>query len=197
MYDYPFHMLYLVYAFWMVSLRAYYTGYVAAAGETVSREEEGAVLRTLRGCFGIPFLGGVLLYLINPAWMAWSHLPIPFWLRGLGMVLLLISLLVYRWTHLYLGKNFTDTVYIREKSVLIVEGPYKWVRHPMYTSALLSALGTGVGLANWFIGITGTVLILMIMIWRTPLEEERLICRHGDDYKRYMRKTGKFIPKIF
>lgn len=198
MYDYPFHMIYLLYSFGMLSYRSYYTGYVDAAGETVPKLEEGLTLRRLRYGLGIPFILGIVLYLINPLWMEWSRLSdLPLMLRWLGMGMLLGSLLIYRWTHVNLDKNFTDTVYVREQSRLITTGPYKWVRHPMYLSAIFAAVGTGLGLANWFLGLVGTTLIVIIMYWRTPIEEKKLLSRHGEAYKHYMEKTGKFFPKIF
>lgn len=198
MYDYPFHMLYLLYSFWMLSYRSYYTGYVDAAGEAVPKEQEGLAIRRLRYGLGIPFLLGIVLYLINPSWMMWSHLSdLPVLLRWIGMGMLLASLLIYRWTHVHLGKNFTDTVYVREKSGLITTGPFHWVRHPMYFSGVLAAVGTGLGLANWFLGIIGITLMMIIMHWRTPIEEKKLLSKHGDAYKEYMKNTGKFFPKIF
>jgi len=198
MYDYPFHMLYLLYSLAMVWYRSYYTGYADASGETVQSIEEGLILRGLRYGLGIPFLLGSLVYLLNPEWMSWSHLSdMPLLLRWGGMGMLLGSLLIYRWTHINLDKNFTDTVYVRQQSRLITSGPYKWVRHPMYLSAILIAVGTGLGLANWFLGLIGLTLMIIIMYWRTPIEEQKLLSRHGEAYKDYMDKTGRFFPKLF
>lgn len=197
MYDYPFHMLFLIYWFCMAVNRAYYTGYVDAAGEAVPKLEEGITLRRLRYTLGAPFLLGAFLYLLNPAWMAWSQMDgFPLFLRWIGMALLVCSFLLYRWTHVNLDKNFTDTVYVREESRLVTSGPYAWVRHPMYVSAILVALGTGFGLANWFLGVMGLAVMFVIMYWRTPIEEEKLQRKYGEDYRRYKEKTGKFFPKI-
>jgi protein-S-isoprenylcysteine O-methyltransferase Ste14 len=197
MYDFPFHMLFLIYSLAMVSYRSYFHGYVDAEGEAVPKFAEGVTLKRIRYSLGLPFLLGCLIYLINPAWMTWSGLSdFPRPLRWAGMGILLVSAVLYKWTHLNLGKNFTDTVYVRGKSKLITTGPYRWVRHPMYVSGVFSALGTGVGLANWFLGLVGILLMCIIMYWRTPIEEQMLIGRHGEAYIDYMKTTGKYFPKF-
>jgi protein-S-isoprenylcysteine O-methyltransferase Ste14 len=66
----------------------------------------------------------------------------------------------------------------------------------MYVSGVFAALGTGVGLANWFLGLVGILLMCIIMYWRTPIEEQMLIGRHGEAYIDYMKTTGKYFPKF-
>ena len=83
----------------------------------------------------------------------------------------------------------------RKDAVLITHGPYRWVRHPFYVcAALLMASVTGLT-ANWLIGVS-SLLVLMLLVIRTPKEEEMLIQRFGDDYRRYIEATGKFIPRF-
>lgn len=195
--EFPFHSIYLVYAFLMTIYRSYYNGYVDASLERVSRIEEGRSMLYFRSIFGLFFMGGALLYMMNPIWMRWSQFPYtPLWVRWFGVVMLLLSLWIYGWTHRHLGRNFTDTVYVRKESTLVTTGPYYWVRHPMYVSGLLAAIGTGLTLANWFLGILGTVLMLVIMYVRTPIEEKKLLDKHGELYRQYMRTTGRFIPRL-
>src|SRR5262249_37940772 len=144
----------------ITSFRAYYTGYVDALGEEVSRLEEGKALRRARYILGSLFLLGCLLYLFNPEWMKWSQVPyFPRSLRWVGVALLIATLFIYRWIHFHLDKNFTDTVYIRKNAVLIVTGPYLWVRHPMYVCGTVIALGIGLTTANLFLAVTGLSLM--------------------------------------
>ena len=172
--DDPFHMLFLLFSLVMICYRAYYVGYAAAAAEPVPRVEEGLLLRRLRYTLGTPFVAGSALYLFNPNWMHWSQWEwLPHSIRWFGVVLLLGSTLLYGWTHRHLGKNFTDTVYVRKASTLIQTGPYSWVRHPMYLSALMTAVGTCLTTANWFLGFFGVLLLIIIMTWRTPIEREK------------------------
>ncbi|NGX42389.1 MAG: hypothetical protein K940chlam7_00669 [Chlamydiae bacterium] len=196
--EYPFHMLLLAYSFVMISYRAYYMGYVDASGETVPKLEEGIILRRLRYSLGLPFILGVVAYLLNPNWMRWSQWSdFPDALRWVGVIILAGSVFLYGWTHRYLGKNFTDTVYVRKESTLIQGGPYHWVRHPMYVSALMAAIGIFLVTANWFLGVVGILLMFIIMRWRTPIEEQKLIERYGEAYHRYAERTGRFFPKLW
>ncbi len=69
------------------------------------------------------------------------------------------------------------------------------MRHPFYaTTALLTASVTVLA-ANWLIG-AGSVLVLGLLAVRTPKEEQMLIEKFGQQYKDYMAKTGKFVPRF-
>jgi protein-S-isoprenylcysteine O-methyltransferase Ste14 len=122
-------------------------------------------------------------------------MPTPTWLRWFGVVTgALCSLLMY-WTLSSLGKNLTDTVVTRAEATLVTHGPYRWVRHPYYVSTALLMASVTVLTANWLIGVS-SVLVLVLLAFRTPKEERMLIERFGDDYRRYMAKTGRFVPRI-
>lgn len=195
--DDPFHAVFLLYFIVLASIRSYYSGLAATTGEKVYKRDEGIVLLSARYILGIPFMLGVIAYLLNPRWMEWSQVTsLPGIWRWFGLFLLALSILLVYWTHINLNKNFTDTVYIRKNAFLVTTGPYRWVRHPMYVAGLIMGIGSGLALANWFIGLTGTLLMLLIMILRTPIEEEKLLQRHGEAYRQYCEKTGRFFPKI-
>jgi len=99
------------------------------------------------------------------------------------------------WTLFSLGKNLTDTVVIRAKATLVTHGPYGWVRHPFYVTAALLMASVTLLTANWLIGVT-SLIVLALLVVRTPQEETMLIERFGQQYRDYMAKTGRFIPRI-
>jgi len=74
-------------------------------------------------------------------------------------------------------------------------GPYRWVRHPFYSSAVLVILGNSLAAANWFFFAAGSLVFLLLVI-RTRKEEQNLIARFGDDYRNYMQRTGPFVPRL-
>jgi len=186
-----------MYSVGMLSYRSYYTGYAAASGEAVPKFEEGFILRRIREVLGVPCLLGIALYLINPDWMHWSQWSdLPKLLRWFGVFLLAGSAALYGWTHCFLGKNFTDTVFIRQQATLIQSGPYHWVRHPMYVSGIMGAVGIFLVTANGLIGVLGITPMLVIMVWRTPIEEKKLLERYGEKYRKYMETTGRYFPKM-
>ena len=102
----------------------------------------------------------------------------PDWLRwtGVGIGFIAGSLII--WTLRNLGKNLTDTVVTRKEHTLVTSGPYRWIRHPFYLSAALAVFGNSFAAANWFLLLTGCVLVVLLMI-RARKEEKNLIARFG------------------
>jgi protein-S-isoprenylcysteine O-methyltransferase Ste14 len=163
--------------------------------EPLDRGQEGwFVLATLRP-IGLAFLVGLILYLVNPARMAWASVAIPGSLRwaGLGAIVAAGGLLF--WTLRSLGSNLTDTVVTRKVHTLVMTGPYRWVRHPFYDSVALLLAAISIAAANWYLLMTGC-LVLALLVTRTPREEERLIARFGDNYRAYMARTNRFVPTV-
>ena len=100
------------------------------------------------------------------------------------------------WTFRSIGKNITDTVVTRKEHFLVTTGPYRWVRHPFYVAFALAMLANSFVTANWYVFAIGVVVFLLLVI-RPSQEEEKLIERCGDDYRRYMVTTGGFWPRLF
>ena len=163
--------------------------------ERLDRWQEGAfILFGLRLTAAVTFVGG-LLWMINPAWMAWSSLPFPMWLRWVGLAVETIGGSLVVWTFHNLGKNLTDTVVTRQEHSLVTSGPYRWVRHPFYLAGALVVLGGCLATTNWFFAIGGAI-VLIFLYRRTRIEEAKLVERFGDDYRNYMRRVGRFLPRI-
>jgi protein-S-isoprenylcysteine O-methyltransferase Ste14 len=166
-----------------------------ARREKLDRRQEGLfILATLRPLGAVLWLG-LIAWIIDPAWMAWSGMPLSVWLRWTGVGLLASAGLLLLWTFRSLGKNLTDTVVTRHDHTLIVHGPYRWIRHPLYASAALLVVAMSLVAANWFFLVTG-VVVFCLLVARTRTEEENLVARFGDSYRAYMERTGKFVPRI-
>ncbi|MGH9384342.1 MAG: methyltransferase family protein [Vicinamibacterales bacterium] len=166
-----------------------------ATREKLDRRQEGLfMLATLRP-IGAAFWLGVIAWMVDPGWMGWSSVSLPVWVRwtGVGVIAIGCGLLV--WTFRSLGKNLTDTVVTRQEHSLVLHGPYRWIRHPLYDSAALLTMAISLIAANWFFFVTGVVLLCLLII-RTRTEEENLVARFGDNYRRYMKRTGRFLPNI-
>jgi protein-S-isoprenylcysteine O-methyltransferase Ste14 len=99
------------------------------------------------------------------------------------------------WVFQTLGKNITPTVETREKHELVTGGPYRWVRHPLYTDGSSFFVSLSLVAASWFMGLA-SVVVLAMLLTRLPKEEEKLIERFGDEYRAYMRRTGRLLPRI-
>jgi protein-S-isoprenylcysteine O-methyltransferase Ste14 len=166
-----------------------------ATGESLDRWQEGPfILFTLRAIGGATMIG-FIAYLVNPARMAWSSMPLPVWLRWVGIGLDVLAGLLLVWTFRCLGKNLTDTVVTRREHTLVTRGPYRWVRHPFYDAVALLLTANALAAANWFL-LVGGALALALIVLRTKKEEDRLVARFGDSYREYMNRTGRFLPKL-
>lgn len=166
-----------------------------ASREKLDRRQEGLfVLTTLRP-IGLAGMCGLLTFVVNPSWMAWSSVPLPLWLRwsGVGIGIAAGFLLVR--TFQSLGTNITDTVVTRRHHRLVTTGPYHFVRHPFYVASGLATTANALATANWFIALAGWASVLLL-IFRTTTEEQLLVRRFGDDYTRYMKDTGRFFPRL-
>ena len=163
------------------------------AGGKVSRAAEGrdaAVLLRLLG--GVAWLG-LFAYILRPQWVAWAQVPLPEWLRAGGAAVALAAVPLMWWVFRSLGLNVTDTVATREGHTLVTFGPYRWIRHPLYSIGLLLFGGLTVVSANALIAV-GAVAALAVLVRRTRIEEAMLIERFGADYEAYRARTGKFVP---
>jgi protein-S-isoprenylcysteine O-methyltransferase len=127
----------------------------------------------------------------------WGKLPQPRLCLILGMILFVAGIIL-RWSAIiHLGRFFTVNVAIAQKHELIDSGPYRLIRHPSYTGALLAFVGFGLSLGN---GLGLVCLILPItaaFLWRIHVEERALTEALGDPYRNYMRRTKRLIPFVY
>jgi protein-S-isoprenylcysteine O-methyltransferase Ste14 len=165
------------------------------SGETVSRRVDGAILMNLIRLGGLLLWFSPLVYLLNPAWMAWSKIGLPDWVRGFGLGLDILCDFGIYWLFSSIGNSITPTSATRTEHKLITSGPYRWVRHPLYTIGSTFIVAFGLMADNWFIAALG-ILAFILMAVRTPKEEANLIEKFGDEYRQYMQRTGRFLPKL-
>lgn len=193
--DHTFRMILLVGFLIVIPIGIYHRVRSQATGEKLDRWQEGLfILLTLRP-LGVAGMVGIIAYIVNPPSMAWASVPLPVWMRWTGVGLGLIAGTLLIWTFRSLGKNLTDTVVTRKDHTLVTSGPYRWVRHPFYSSVGLSVLANSLAAANWFLFLTGS-LVFMLLVIRSRKEEENLVARFGGQYGEYMKRTGRFVPRI-
>lgn len=166
------------------------------SGESISRKVDGTLMMTLIRIGGLILWLTPLVYLINPAWMAWSKIGLPEWVRWLGVVLGFLCTFGIYWLFSSIGRGITPTSATRREHKLVTNGPYRWVRHPLYTVGSSLFIAFGMMADNWFIALLG-ILAFIGMAIRTPKEEANLIEKFGDEYREYMKRTGRFFPKLY
>lgn len=191
--------LFFIIALWsfvtLLVVRAYFTGVAYGQGEKISALVEGKLIWTLRTLIGIVFMGIVFLYLSFPTIFNKFQIPLSIEVRILGSFFEIIGVILYTWTHFHLGKNFTDTVIVRKGAHLVQSGPYQYMRHPMYVSAFFIFGGGFLMSEIWLVAFLGGLLLFLILLFRTPEEERRLVQEFGSAYLSYKERVGMFFPK--
>jgi len=114
-----------------------------------------------------------------------------------GICLMLLGVALRWYSVSVLGKYFTFDVAIQSGQVLVEVGPYRYIRHPSYSGALLSLLGFGLALGNWA-GLAASLFCLgFAYAYRIPVEEAALASALGETYKRYLKRTWRLVPFLF
>jgi len=149
------------------------------------------VIRTLLGIPGYAILAG---WLLDAGWARATLLPLPTELRLAGLAVAASGIGLMEWSHVAVGENFESALGRGLSRRLVTEGPYRWVRHPIYLSFLITAVGIFLMSASWALGLCWIGLNVAVMAIRTPAEEAELVERFGDAYRTYARRTGRFIP---
>jgi protein-S-isoprenylcysteine O-methyltransferase Ste14 len=167
----------------------------ARSRDRLDRTKEGwPILIGLRMA-GLSTMGSAVAWLWKPRWFAWAALPTSDWVRWIGVGGFALSIAWLSWMLISLGRNLTDTVETRMDARFVDYGPYGYVRNPMYSGILFLGLSLGLGLGTWLLPV-GIVLVFLILARRTRIEEVYLIARFGDRYQDYMKRVGRFFPRI-
>jgi len=98
------------------------------------------------------------------------------------------------WAIATLGKFFTFDVAIQSSQKVVDSGPYRYIRHPSYTGALMTQAGIGLALGNWAGLLALMVCMAIAYSYRITVEERTLLAAVGEPYKQYMQRTRRIIP---
>ena len=160
-------------------------------------EREGKTIYTIRVVSFVSLLAFLVFYSVYPPlpWIEMLSIPLPTWLRWTGSIGGLASLTLWAWAQMSLGKEWSPQLQLRRKHRLVTVGPYKRIRHPIYTAMLGWGISVAVLTANWFFVFLAVFMIAFLMR-RAPIEEKMMIEEFGEEYREYMRSTGRFFPKI-
>ncbi|HUE98023.1 MAG TPA: isoprenylcysteine carboxylmethyltransferase family protein [Anaerolineales bacterium] len=175
--------------------RGYYVKFHSKPdNETVKKREEGIASR-IAGLLGMAGFVSMLVYVINPTWLSFASLPFPAWLRWIGVGIAIIGFALLQWAQVTLANSWSDTPRMMKEQTLITNGPYRTVRHPIYIAFILILGSTLFISSNWLIGLCWAGMVTLEVISRISFEESLLIEFFGEQYREYMKKTGRLLPK--
>jgi protein-S-isoprenylcysteine O-methyltransferase Ste14 len=114
-----------------------------------------------------------------------------------GLFLSISALMIFYLTHKALGCYWSVSLDVRQGHLLVTDGIYSKVRHPMYSAFWLWALSQALLLPNWVAGFSGIVGFGLLYFGRVAREERMMLDAFGDRYRDYMTRTSRIIPPIF
>jgi protein-S-isoprenylcysteine O-methyltransferase Ste14 len=159
-----------------------------AAGRAQARDR--FFYRLMATVYFLPFAYG-----LTP-WLDFAHVGIPVWVRAIGGVLAFAGVAMVWWTHRSLGRHWSGILELRENHRLITAGPYRRIRHPMYTGFFLMPIGVAALTANLLIALVQLAATTAMYLARVADEEAMMLERFGDEYRVYMRGTGRLLPRL-
>lgn len=172
----------------------YYRILSQRGGERLDRTKEGWPILIGIRFFGLLALASVVALLWKPAALEWPQIPVPEPARWVGVAGFSAAVVWLIWMFRSLGRNLTDAVVVRRDAYFVDQGPYSYVRNPMYTGVLTAGLTLGLALRTWVTPVV-VKLVFMLLALRTRTEEMYLIERLGDQYRNYMKRVGRFVPR--
>jgi protein-S-isoprenylcysteine O-methyltransferase Ste14 len=127
-------------------------------------------------------------------------LRIPLFTPNMGTALLGIALTAAGlglaiWARAYLGDNWSGTITVKVGHELVRTGPYRWVRHPIYSGLLLAMVGTGLEVVQ-LRALVSVVLLYMGFKIKSKVEEQAMIATFGSGYETYAAQTGAILPRL-
>lgn len=187
----------LIAGLWAVWLSVW-TGAAFFVKRTQRRERLGPTLLER-----LPILIGFFLFLL-PYWLprrmppALIHrfFPESPGLAIVALVLVFAGVVFSIWARLHLGRNWSGEVMVKVGHTLITSGPYRWVRHPIYSGMGLALIGTALA-SGTLSGLLGLAFILFAFLVRVRQEEALMRQTFPADYPAYSRHTARLIPGIY
>jgi protein-S-isoprenylcysteine O-methyltransferase Ste14 len=187
LYDLPLLALWLGWvAYWLI----------AAWDLKPVRRKESWATRLLTMVLTLPV---VVLFAAPGSWLPWlsAHfLPDTMPVYALGLLIVIAGLAFAVWARLYLGRNWSGTVTVKDDHTLICSGPYAIVRHPIYTGLLVAILGTAIVFGEWR-GLVAFCFLAAAYLLKLRREERFMAESFPDAYRRYRAQVPALVPFLY
>lgn len=130
----------------------------------------------------------------HPEWSIMALRPVLFWA---GIAMMWAGMAFRLWAVLTLGAFFRTSVVLQTGHRLVTAGPYRWLRHPAYTGALISMTGLGLAFGNWVALVAMMVFPALAIAFRVHVEERALTEQFGDAYRDFRKTRSAVIPIVW
>jgi len=165
--------------------------------KTLSRKEQ-RISRTEKLLLGLLFVTMIAIPLIYTAtsWLDFANYQLAGWMGWFGVILMMGALVVFAKAHLDLKSNWSPSLEIYDGHTLVINGIYKFIRHPMYASQWLWATAQILLLQNWLAGPLDLIIFIPFYLLRVRAEERMMQDQFGEVYRNYQLSTGALIPRF-
>ena len=193
MYDLIFRVSYIVGLVIGSGIRVWYARRYRQKRASIFREE-GFLVGLLASLWGI----AILLPLLSTftSWLDFADYQLPIGAGVAGIVVFAGALWLLWRSHADLGRNWSATAEIKESHRLVTGGVFRHIRHPMYAAHWLWGIGQALLIPNWIAGLSSLVIFIPLYLLRVPREERVMIEHFGDEYREYMKQTGRVLPRL-
>jgi protein-S-isoprenylcysteine O-methyltransferase Ste14 len=123
-------------------------------------------------------------------------IPLPEPVRFIFLIIFALNIWLFVVAHRDLGMNWSAILEIREGHRRVTTGIYRHIRHPIYAHFWIWVIAQGIVLANALVLVFGIIAGGILYFFRVPKEKEMLIAEFGDEYRNYMKVSGRVMPKF-
>ena len=180
----PALFVWLIYTLWFI-LAAYLT--VSAVG--VKPETQGHMLQSVG--LALALIVGFLLPRLS-IFRFLDIAPVSPVLSGIGVALCVAGMAVMVWARQCLGRNWSQTVALKQGHELVTSGPYRYVRHPMYAGGIVACIGSAIAAGGPWIFLL--IILGGLFLWRVGAEDRLMAQQFPDEFLQYKRRTKALIP---
>jgi protein-S-isoprenylcysteine O-methyltransferase Ste14 len=158
-----------------------------------SKSEESAQSRAVHR--NLLNLGLLLLFVWIPG-LGWSFLPHNSWHVPVGLGIMAAATLLHIWSRRHLGRNWAHRVTIMSDHQLVRSGPYRWIRHPIYTAILGLTIGTAL-VSGRVLSLCGVAVFAFAYVRKLRMEERALSAEFGTAWNEYRKHSWALVPPLF
>jgi protein-S-isoprenylcysteine O-methyltransferase Ste14 len=130
----------------------------------------------------IGFLGRRFLPALPSVWLA-------------GVLLTVAGLALAFWARYHLGRNWSSQITLKEDHTLVCTGPYKYLRHPIYSGILVAMVGTALTVGRYR-ALLAVLLAVLAFWWKARQEDAWLAAAFGEQFEQHRRRTGRLLPRF-
>ena len=186
-------------AIWLpfAAMRIHYHRGAGAKPKGLTTPDEGRLFGLMRVFLALPLMLCLLVWMVFPAPLRFAAFTLPAGWRWAGAVLFAAGALLVFWTNRNLGPNFSSTLILRDGHELIQSGPYRWVRHPMYTVVRDHVRRHAAALGQLVDRRRPAALPACSSCW-CERRARSACCSPASvtTIARYMARTGRYLPRL-